>query len=90
MSRLTILTVVEVEEAVTALADCDLLGPLREDVLTVLANLSWLMQNRDAILDYENNMILVRDGGCSIECFFQRGFTPATRDDYYYFGEAVA
>jgi hypothetical protein len=47
---------------------------------TVLANLEWLIRNRDAIaVNLEIGMILVGDGGFDVECLSNPGFTPATR-----------
>jgi hypothetical protein len=45
----------------------------------VLANLEWLIRNRDARVDLTLGMVFIGDGGCDIECLADPGCTPARR-----------
>lgn len=46
---------------------------------TVLANLEWLIRNRDARVSLELGMVFFGDGGFDIECLADPRCTPAGR-----------
>jgi hypothetical protein len=46
---------------------------------TVLANLEWMIRNRNARVSLEHGMVFVGDGGFDLECLADPDCTPAGR-----------